>query len=74
VPDDYKNTSGLVVRSWKIVVKGYSNYEQKEKTFTLTGYPAIVFQHELDHLQGKLFFDWINNKNPWQKDDNLILI
>lgn len=28
-----------------------------EKIVTLTGMPAIVFQHELDHLDGILFFD-----------------
>lgn len=29
----------------------------KKKTMTLSGYPAIVFQHEYDHLDGILFTD-----------------
>nr|WP_318033568.1 peptide deformylase [Mycoplasmopsis cynos] len=26
-----------------------------------------MFQHELDHLNGKLFIDRISKKNPWLK-------
>ena len=29
----------------------------EEKTVTLSGYKAIVFQHEFDHLNGVLFTD-----------------
>jgi len=30
---------------------------------------AIVFQHELDHLNGKLFYDRIDKKNPYKNAD-----
>jgi hypothetical protein len=43
VPDDYKNTSGLVVRSWKIVVKGYSNYEQRKKLLPWQAIQQLFF-------------------------------
>jgi peptide deformylase len=38
------------------------------------GYDAIVLQHELDHLQGRLFIDRINKKDPWSKTNDLIMI
>ncbi|HNU77776.1 MAG: peptide deformylase [Prolixibacteraceae bacterium] len=34
------------------------NFEPHEDTFT--GYPARVIQHEYDHLQGKLFVDYLS--------------
>lgn len=62
-----RNTEGLITpRHFKIGVKAYiydfrSNL-CKEKTFTLEGYPAIVFQHEYDHLDGILFTDKMYKK------------
>jgi peptide deformylase len=35
--------------------------EGKEKTIQLEGFPAIVFQHELDHLKGITFLDRISS-------------
>ena len=32
-------------------------------------YPAIVFQHEIDHLHGHLYYDHIDLKAPWQVDN-----
>jgi len=37
----------------------YQNLEGEEITEVLDGYPARVFQHEYDHLQGVLFIDRI---------------
>ncbi len=31
----------------------------------LKGLPAIAFQHELDHLNGIMFYDHINQDNPY---------
>ena len=31
----------------------------------LKGLPAIAFQHELDHLNGIMFYDHINKENPY---------
>jgi peptide deformylase len=36
----------------------------------LKGLPAIAFQHELDHLNGIMFFDHINPKNPFAEIPN----
>ncbi len=53
--------SGHVLRHKKIKVKAtiYDALTKKieDKTITLSGYPAIVFQHEYDHLNGILFTD-----------------
>ncbi|MFL1037641.1 peptide deformylase, partial [Mycoplasmopsis synoviae] len=55
--------------------QAYRYRKQKHLEFDLKGYVAIVFQHELDHLNGKLFIDRINKKNPWKKPTkNIILI
>ncbi|MCE6056188.1 peptide deformylase [Mycoplasmopsis agalactiae] len=59
------NQSGLVYRHKRIVIEAYSYFEKKIKRYDLSGYPAIVAQHELDHLEGKLFIDRIDNNNPW---------
>lgn len=31
----------------------------------LKGLPAICFQHELDHLNGIMFYDHINKEDPF---------
>ena len=57
--------SGVVLRHKKIKVKGifYNPLtgELKEDKKTFSGYPAIVFQHEFDHLNGILFTDKVTN-------------
>ena len=35
---------------------------------------AIAFQHELDHLEGKLFYDRINKDKPFYSEDEIRLI
>lgn len=65
---------GLVPRSYKIVVKGYDYFQEKEVTLTARGYEAIVFQHEQDHLQKKLYYHHINKNNPFDKKEDWILV
>ncbi len=55
-----RDTEGLVTpRSKKITIKAlsydYSTKKIKNITMALEGYPAIVFQHEYDHLDGILY-------------------
>jgi len=47
---------GQVKRSKSIRLRGYSLSGQ-EIDVELEGFPARVVQHELDHLDGKMFFD-----------------
>lgn len=57
-----RETNGLLTpRHLKIAVKGlvfdYATNKCKNVSMTLFGYPAIVFQHEYDHLDGILYTD-----------------
>ncbi|WFQ93727.1 peptide deformylase [Mycoplasma feriruminatoris] len=65
---------GLVPRCYKIVVSGYDWLTKKYITLTLRNYQAIVFQHEMDHNIGVLYYDHINKQDPLFKKDDWILI
>lgn len=47
---------GKVIRCEKVVLRGLSQHG-KELVLHLSGMGAIVAQHEIDHLNGVLFFD-----------------
>jgi len=51
--------SAEVPRRQKIVVKAIT-LDEEEIELTLEDFPAIVIQHEIDHLHGKLFIDRIS--------------
>ena len=65
VDDDYE---GYVLRHARITVKAF-NEDGIPFKLRLKGYPAIVFQHEIDHLNGLLFYDHINKENPFSAPD-----
>ena len=47
---------GLVPRSTSVTLKAYDRYGDRiEKR--ATGFEAVVLQHEIDHLNGKVFLD-----------------
>ena len=56
---------GYVYRHFKIQVKAFNAKTLKEEIITARGYEAIVLQHEIDHLNGILFYDHINKKDPF---------
>lgn len=64
---------GYVPRYARITVKGYDS-EGKEVKIRLKGLSAICFQHEIDHLNGIMFYDHINKENPMTKPENAIAI
>lgn len=65
---------GYVYRHNKIQVKAFNVQTKKEEVITARGYEAIVLQHEIDHLNGVLFYDYIDKKNPFlQKEDAIRL-
>ena len=51
-----KDLRGLVPRSGEITVD-YFNREGKPVTINAEGFSAVVLQHEIDHLHGKVFLD-----------------
>ena len=61
---------GIVPRSAKIKIKFLDLFTNKEDIIEAEGYLAIVFQHEIDHTNGKLYYDKINKFNAnFAKDD-----
>ena len=51
-----ENLRGKVLRSAKISVNGFSRF-MEPMTMNAEGFLAVVFQHEIDHLNGTLFID-----------------
>lgn len=64
---------GYVPRFARITVKGY-DINGNEIKLRLKGLPSICFQHEIDHLNGILFYDHINKDNPFKPIENAIPI
>lgn len=67
VEEDYegclsvKDVYGMVPRHNKVRVKAL-NSRGKQVRITAEGFLARVFQHEIDHTNGKVFVDHIHNK------------
>lgn len=70
--DDFHE--GYVPRDYKVVIKAYDVLKKKEVLINARGYEAIVLQHEIDHLNGVLYYDRINKINPFLKIDNAVEI
>ncbi len=69
-----RNVSGLVKRHAKITVEAYDVLQDKIVTIVARGFLSICMQHELDHLDGILFYDHINLENPLQPIENAMII
>lgn len=61
-------TEGIIPRYARITVEGYDINGNKTK-FRVREEVAIAFQHEMDHLDGILFVDRIDKKNPYKDMD-----
>lgn len=60
---------GYVPRKRRVTVEYYDlNGNKHKKRFKK--FPAVVIQHELDHLNGVLFYDHINKNEPFYLDDD----
>ncbi len=57
---------GHVIRHFKITVQAYEAKEKKSIEIVARGYDAIVLQHEIDHLDGILFYDRIDKSSPFK--------
>lgn len=64
-----ENIPGLVHRYARITVKAFQP-DGSEVKLRLKGFSAIVAQHEIDHLNGVMFYDHINKENPFDVQDN----
>ncbi len=61
-----REVKGIVPRYARIRLKAY-DIGGNEIELKLKGYPAIVFQHELDHLDGIMFYDRIEETEESNK-------
>ncbi|MYL32969.1 peptide deformylase [Pontibacillus yanchengensis] len=64
-----RDVPGYVPRYARITVKG-TDLDGNEVKLRLRGFAAIVFQHEIDHLNGIMFYDHINKDNPFKEPEN----
>lgn len=64
---------GYVPRHARITVKGY-DIDNTEVKLRLKGLPSICFQHEIDHLNGVMFYDHINQSQPFEPIENAVAI
>ncbi|WP_106346437.1 peptide deformylase [Planifilum fimeticola] len=64
-----REVKGFVPRYEWIKVKGFDS-EGEKVTLKLKGYASIVIQHEIDHLNGILFYDRMNKENPFLVPEN----
>lgn len=65
---------GYVPRHARIKVKAYDAIAKKDIELKLNGYLAIVFQHEIDHFSGTLFYDRINKQEPFKEIEEAFVI
>ncbi|WP_102027501.1 peptide deformylase [Salirhabdus sp. Marseille-P4669] len=64
-----REVPGYVPRPARITVTA-TDIDGNDIKLRLKGYAAIVFQHEIDHLNGVMFYDHINSKNPFEAPEN----
>lgn len=55
VPELYGNVS-----RWQEIVLRYRDEQFVEHTERIEGFTAVIFQHEIDHLSGRLFIDYLS--------------
>lgn len=63
-----RETCGIVPRYARVTFEGY-NIEGEKISYRVREDVAIAFQHELDHLNGILFTDRIDDQNPYKNAD-----
>ena len=63
-----RETEGIVPRHARVTMEAYDEEGRKIRVRAREEL-AIAFQHELDHLNGILFVDRIDKKNPFKNKD-----
>lgn len=65
-----REVEGIVPRYARVTVEGYDRDGNKIQVRAREDL-AIAFQHELDHLNGILFYDKIDKSNPFKNQDKM---
>lgn len=63
-----RDVEGIIPRYARVTISGY-DIDGNPIKIRAREELAIAFQHEIDHLNGILFYDHIDKKNPY-KDEN----
>ena len=63
-----RDVEGIVPRYARVTVEGYNEKGNKIRVRAREEL-AIAFQHEIDHLNGILFYDHIDKQNPFKDSD-----
>ena len=63
-----RDVEGIVPRYARVTIEGYDEDGNKIRVRAREEL-AVAFQHELDHLEGILFTDKIDPKNPYKNKD-----
>ncbi len=63
-----REVEGIVPRCARVTIEGYDMDGNKVK-YRGREELAIAFQHEIDHLNGILFVDRIDKKDPFKNKD-----
>lgn len=64
---------GYVVRHSRVTVEYFDKNGEKHK-IKLRSYNSIVVQHEIDHINGIMFYDRINQDNPFAIKEGMLII
>ncbi len=65
-----REVEGIVPRNARITVEAY-DIDGKKYTIRVREDISIAFQHEIDHLNGILFIDRIDPKNPFKNQEKM---
>ncbi len=68
-----REVEGIVPRHARVTVK-YYDFDGNEKTIRVREDIAVAFQHEIDHLNGILFYDRIDKNKQFYTEDEIRLI
>ena len=68
-----RDVPGYVIRHARVTVE-YQDKEGQSHRLKLKGYPSIVVQHEIDHINGVMFYDRIDPQHPFQQKDGLLIL
>lgn len=63
-----RDIEGIVPRYARVTFEGFDENGNKVR-YRAREELSIAFQHEMDHLNGILFFDYIDPKNPYKNSD-----
>lgn len=68
-----RHVPGYVIRNAKVTIS-YLDQEGESHKIRLKNYAAIVVQHEIDHINGIMFYDHIDKTNPNYAPDDVLII